>query len=57
VNTQHFVLLQPVDALLRCEGRHCVGGADIPWGQLLVMIGAGGFMYGLVMGSYAGRPL
>jgi len=50
-------MLQPVDALLRCEGRHRIGGMDIPWGQLLVMIGAGGFVYGIVMGSYAGRPL
>lgn len=50
-------MIQSVEAVLRCEGRHRVGGANVPWAQLAVMVCAGGFVYGLVMGSYAGRSL
>ena len=50
-------MIQPVEAVLRCEGRHRVGGADVPWAQLAVMVCTGGFAYGLVMGSYSGRSL
>jgi len=50
-------VIADADALLRCEGRHTVGGGRLPWAAIVAMIIAAGFAYGAVMGLYQLRPL
>jgi hypothetical protein len=47
-------MIAAVDALLRAEGRHRVGGGAVPWDALLPIALVSGALYGAVMGSYAG---
>jgi hypothetical protein len=46
-----------VDGLLRAEGRYASTERVVPLGRIVTMIVVGGFCYGVVMGSFAGRPL
>jgi hypothetical protein len=45
-----------VEALLRGEGRHAIGGGAVPWGRLLVILLLAGGAYGAVLGSFGLRP-
>jgi hypothetical protein len=45
-----------VEALLRGEGRHAVGGGVVPWGRLLAILLLAGAAYGAVLGSFGLRP-
>jgi len=45
-----------VEALLRGEGRHAVGGGAVPWGRLLLILLLAGGAYGAVLGSFGMRP-
>ena len=55
--------LASLDALLRARGEFAVHGtaqasaAGVPWARIAGLVLAGGFVSGLVMGAYAGRPL
>jgi hypothetical protein len=49
--------LLEVDALLRGEGRHAVGGGRLPVARLLLVLVACGALYGAVMGSFGGNAL
>ena len=46
-----------IDDLLRGEGVFDPGAPDIPLRRLLLLLAVFGMAYGLVMGSYGGRPL
>ena len=50
-------MLTDIDALLRAEGRYAPGRAEYPWRRLVTLLLAGGFLYGLVMGSYGARAV
>lgn len=45
------------DSLLRAEGSFAVERAGVPWRRLVSAVVLGGFGYGLVMGSFGGKPL
>ncbi|HZM00323.1 MAG TPA: hypothetical protein VFD43_08735, partial [Planctomycetota bacterium] len=45
-----------VEALLRGEGRHAVGGGAVPWARLLAILVLAGGAYGAVLGSFGMRP-
>ena len=49
--------LDELDALLHARGRFAIGIERPPWLLLLLVIAIAGFLYGLAMGSFAGRPL
>ena len=50
-------ILGDVEALLRGEGGHAVGGARAPWGRLALWLTVCGVFYGAVMGSFGDRGL
>ena len=49
--------LLEIDALLRGEGRHAVGGWRLPVARLLAVLVGCSVLYGLVMGSFGGNAL
>ena len=49
--------LAQADALLRGRGRFAPEAGVYPWRQLVSWAALAGFGYGVVMGSFAGRPL
>lgn len=48
--------MSAVAELLRAEGRFAAGGTRVPWRGLALLVVAGGFSYGCVMGSFGLRP-
>lgn len=50
------MFLADIDGLLRAEGRYDRTATSVPFVRILLMIVAGGFVYGLAMGSFALRP-
>jgi len=48
-------VLADIDALLRAEGRFEAGRDVYPWRNLAIILLAGGFLFGAVMGSYGAR--
>ncbi len=50
-------MIAEYDGLLRAEGRYSVGRGRIPVQYLAALLVVGGFLYGLGMGSFSGRPL
>jgi hypothetical protein len=51
------LVLAEADSLLRAEGRFAVQARGVPFLHLAVILAAGGFAYGCVMGFHGGRPL
>jgi hypothetical protein len=50
-------MLPEVDQLLRGEGRYALGRHAVPLSHILCTLGAAGWIYGVLMGSYAGEGL
>lgn len=50
-------MIGAADALLRGEGPYAAGRGVVPWRQLVLLVIAGGFVYGAVMGAFGARGL
>lgn len=50
-------LWSDVDGLLRAEGQFARTERSVPLWRIVLLVVIGGFAYGAVMGSFAGRPL
>ena len=48
-------MVEEVEALLRCEGRHGVGEPEVPWARITLVLLASCFLYGLALGSFGWR--
>ena len=49
------LLIEQAGSLLRGEGPYAAGRGVVPWRQLLLLVVAGGFVYGAAMGAYGAR--
>ena len=50
-------MLRRVDGLLHSTGRFAIALPRVPWRDLLLLLVAGGFLYGVAMGFFAVRAL
>ncbi len=50
-------MFRNVEGLLRSTGRYAIAAPRVPWTHLLLLLAAGGFLYGAAMGFYGARAL
>lgn len=50
-------MIGEANALLRGEGQYAAGRGVVPWRQLVLLVLAGGFVYGAAMGAFGARTL